>query len=113
MPKVVSRYLAAWVHYNENLLKLADSVTADSLVVMNCRDFVSASTPIFNRLQRWGFNLEHQPAKNYVDSSMIASKPSRNFRFDPILRSRADAVSERLTALARASAQREHSPAGL
>ena len=113
MPKVVNRYLAAWVHYNENLLKLADSVTADSLVVMNCRDFVSASTHTFSRLQQWGFNLEHQPAKNYVDSSMIASKPSRNFRFDPILKARADAVSERLTALARASAQREHSSVGL
>lgn len=100
LPQVINQHLAAWVQYNENLLALIDQVGAQQVVVMDCRDFVAASVPTFARLQDWGFALQHAPAENYVDPSMIASKPSQDYAFDPALQARAEAIQQRLAALA-------------
>lgn len=100
LPKLPNRYLADWVRYNENLLALVDAVDPASVVVMDCRNFVASSRRTLMRLQQWGFELEHRPAENLVDSSMMANAPTQDFAFDPALRARADEITRRLAALA-------------
>lgn len=96
LSQVVNQHLAAWIKYNENLLSLIEQVGMDKVMVMDCREFVAASVPIFACLQEWGFVLQSQPAENYVDPAMIASKPSRKFALDATLQARAESVNLQL-----------------
>lgn len=100
LPRVANQHLAAWVKYNENLLALVDQQAASNVIVMDCRDFVAASIPTFERLRSWGFVLQEQPASDYVEPSMIAGRPSQAFAFDAQLKARAEAVQQRLQQLA-------------
>lgn len=99
LPDVINRYLAAWVKYNENLLALVEQA-GPSALVLSAGDFVASSEQVFRRLQEWGFELQAVPAADCVDASMIAHTPSQDFAYDPQLKAHADAVLQRLNALA-------------
>jgi hypothetical protein len=100
LPAEANQYLASWIKYNQNLLQLIRMAGTENVVVMDCRDFVTASVPAFAQLRDWGFVLQRQPAENYVEPSMIADNPSQEFTLNASLQTRADGILLQLKQLA-------------
>lgn len=102
MKSDANRYLAAWIHYNENLLRWVEQNPGRSLV-LDCNELLVRGPEVMQQLQVWGFQLQPVPVEQYREEGMIANKASMEHGCDPALLAHAAAVQRRLQALAQSA----------